>query len=324
MIAASEVQRIADEDIIPSLFPEGSGSDHPVLVILAGGFGASPKRALRRSLEGSEAEIALISGSSLRPFHPEHSRQASASSAEAEARVDDAVADWLGASLRHAEGNRRSIAIDGVSNSDLAVALATQFRSAGFDTRLVAVASPVTRMLLATTSSYAATYLAGQVAPLFGRPDVEASAADAASVVSAGEGAGVFDRVMVFDDRGGVVDGRASEAFDSASRRVITGLEAAQWLGELRRLTEYAREQGQPSPGLVDVLCDLHELALRDVTPNLPVPRNSEVISIEEGRLAANLAGLRRLQTPATDSAPTTSTSGPVVVPPDRGRGPSR
>ncbi len=68
-------------------------------------------------------------------------------------------------------------------------------------------------------------------------------------------------------------------------------------------------------------MIDLHETALREIIPELPVPAGSKVVAAQEHRSASELVALRKLlvaERPVDAAAP-------VVAPPSPERGgPSR
>jgi hypothetical protein len=110
----------------------------------------------------------------------------------------------------------------------------------------------------------------------------------------------------------------ASVALSTSRSEAMSALEATQWLSELRHMTEYARSlRTVPTPA-IESLIELHEMAIRRVVPELPVPPGSEVVRIQQQKLATDLAALKRIQVPpeVVDVAAPTVTpaeSGPLI-----------
>ena len=103
--------------------------------------------------------------------------------------------------------------------------------------------------------------------------------------------------------------------------RRLTSVQAAQWLSELRRVTEYAETLRDRPREFTERLITLHGLAVREIIPELEVPAGSPVASLQEHRSAAALAALRRSLQPAR---PREDLAAPVVsapTGPDRGPG---
>lgn len=311
LLAADDL--VLARDVLPALFPGDAPESAPELVLLVGATGAGRLRAVHRAVSEPRTAVAVLSVEALRPFHPDYRVSLTSNANGQDSAVAETVAGWLQATLRHAREHRRSLVVDGLTSPDLAIAVADQYARSGFTCRVVAVASPPSNALLAAASFHAAASSPRRSAGLVTRAEHETEVADVSDVLVAAAGASAVTGVTVFDDRGQTVydgsDARAVQvAFDAASRRRLSGLESAQWLGELRRVTEYVLSRRQPQADLVAALIDLHEVAFADVTPALPVPAGSEVIAVQEHRLTLNLTALRRAA-----SSLAADITGPVV-----------
>ena len=139
-------------------------------------------------------------------------------------------------------------------------------------------------------------------------------------MVAQGEGAASVDRLTIFGRDGsfafdGERDGSgrlhgAEDALAAAQAKPLTVTQAIAWFGELRRVTEYVRSTRNPRDDVAQ-LVELHELALQEMVPQLPLPRASQARDRQEVRLAQELLTLRRLRMPADASAPIVSVRGP-------------
>lgn len=316
---------ILERDILPVLFPRAPTADRPDLVVLAGAPGVARRRAISRIASSAPHTATLLSADVLRAFHPEYLAAVRGQEPSTRDRVDAAATGWLQAALRYGTEHRRSIILDGSLSPEVTVAVGQQYRSAGYDTHLAILAAPASTALLSTLSSSADRVRRGQAGEVSSRATHDDGVGSISQLLSDASIEDAFTRIVVVGDRGDVVaDGADSAhalvAFDTESRRGLSGMESATWLSELRRISEFALSQRNPPLDIVDALIELHQVALRDVAPNLPVPRQSEVIAVEEGRLAASRAALRRVVGREPNAAPAV----PVVAGPDRGTGPSR
>ena len=107
----------------------------------------------------------------------------------------------------------------------------------------------------------------------------------------------------------------ATAALEAAQNAPVSVMEGARWFGELRAITDFARRSRELAPPLTEVLVELHQLALTDVLPSMPVPRQSSFAVEQENRLTAEILSLRR-ELPAVPSvAAPVEPSGPVVLP---------
>ena len=65
---------------------------------------------------------------------------------------------------------------------------------------------------------------------------------------------------------------------------------------------------------MTEVLIDLHETALREIIPELPVPAGSKVVAAQEHRSASELVALRKsliVERPVDAAAPVVAPTGP-------------
>lgn len=303
--------------IRPALFRDSRASDEPILALLAGQPGTAPARVLRQVQTESEARVALLSTDLLSAFHP-----ASLNPSPVHVEPQDvarASATWLQAAMRFARENRFSIALDGpFPNPDTTLRVAARFAEAGYNVRLVAMGVSAEDSLLSSTSFQLRQLSAGRVDRLISPREHAHSLAALESLVGAAEQSSSIHRVSIVRGDGTYAHDRnqphqgALSALLDAQHQPRKSLASAQWLSELRRMSEFAFSlRSIPTP-IVDSLLALHELAIRKVVPELPVPDDSIVRRIQMER---HLEGLVKLRLAATRTASPIAPTGPATSP---------
>ncbi|MCR2811280.1 MULTISPECIES: zeta toxin family protein [unclassified Microbacterium] len=321
-------------EIRPLLFPDGDDRNtDPVFVLLSGQPGSGVGRATGRLRAELGGDAAVLSAELLRPFHPRFAEASASGSMESSRELSEATAEWLRAGMRFAREHHRSLILEGsFANPATALGLVQRFRTDGFATRVVVVAARRAESLLSTVSGYLRAVEAGRAGGLVSREIHDQGFAGTGALAAAAEKSDAVDRVTVLDRVGAAafdavrtgVDRPfqgAAAALRAAQSQRLSSLESAQWLSELRRVTEFAATLRNVPRPVTEVLIDLHETALREIIPELPVPSGSRVVAAQEHRSASDLVTLRKL---LVAERPVDAT-GPVVVPagPEHG-GPSR
>ncbi|MGC5224208.1 zeta toxin family protein [Micromonospora sp. DT81.3] len=331
-LSDDERAAILHDDILPLLFPASGATDDPTLTLLTGQPGSGRPQAAARICAEQDGEVAILSADQLRAFHPSIAELDASGSVEAVGELRAATAEWLRAGMAFAREHHRSLLVEGsFATPAAAVATAQRFGTDGFRTRIVIAGARRAESLLSTVSLYLHGVQTGGPARFVSRDahdrgfdgthalaaTLEESDAVNRVTVLGRAGASVFDGVSRNTDRP-FVGARAALLATQSDR--LTSLRSAQWLSELRRVTEYAATVRMPRP-LTELLIDLHETALREVIPELPVPAGSRVVAAQERRSASDLVSLRRSlieARPVDAAAPSVAQSGP-----ERG-GPSR
>ena len=310
-------------EILPLIFPEPTASVDPVLVLVARPPGSIAAPVTGRLVAEHGPEIAVVNGDDLRAFHAEIAGGAGSTDA-----VQADSAEWLRACIAFARENRRSLLLDGQFSPAAALGTAGRFAGAGFRTRVVVTGARRAESLLSAVSLYLRSIQSGGSARLVGREAHDRGFEGARELTAALEGSAAVDRVTVLGRNGTPAfdaDRRdlerpfegASGALRAVQSERLTSLQSTQWLSELRRVTEFAATLRQMPRPLTELLIDLHETALREIIPELPVPAGSAVVATQERRSAAELVALRRS---LVEERPV-DVAAPVVVPagPDRG-----
>ena len=292
--------------ILRSHFDGLQPSANPTFIVLASQVGAGAGRAIGSIRAEHGHDLVPVSADDLRAFHPRFLDRAFTESPEGKRELAQSTATWLQAALVHARENRLSVILEGAFRSpDAALGVAHRFAGDRYEVELVVVAVREDESLLSVTSgslrrmrehrSFSFTSVIEHAETFRGtRALVAAAGSDA-----------LVNRISIVGRHGDLVfDERRSPGVDafrhaasslvSAQSERMTSLESAQWLGELRRVTDYARTL--PAMPLVvrEALIELHQMAIQRVVPELPVPAGSEVIEIQQRRLAAELINLRR------------------------------
>jgi len=192
----------------------------------------------------------------------------------------------------------------------------------------VVVASRRAESLLSVASHYLSNVHAGKLARLVSREAhdraFEATRALAAATLNSAsigrltvigrDGEPVFDAHRVDGDATFV---GADEALESEQSARLSRLDATQWLSELHHATDYAMTRRDLPRAVTELLVELHEVALREVIPELHVPSDGKFISAIEQRTVARLGDLQR----ALPREEVVDLAAPVVTPvgPERG-----
>lgn len=319
-------------EVLPVLFLPAVDEPEPTLTLLHTPPGSGAARATAKLASMGDSP-AVLSAADLRAFHPGTGSDDGGAEVFASSDVDAAVAEWFRACLVYAREQRRSLLIEGTFlTPTIAAGTAQGFADAGFATRVAVVASSRAEVLLSTVSEHLRSLRARRPVPLPSRAARERDWASIGALVAEAAASPAVGRILVLGRNGEVEAAVArSEATNrsvlamttlaAAQERPLTALQAAQWLSELRRVTDFVDSRRDPLIDVREALVELHVLGIRDVVPRLPVPPGSEVVSREEGRLASELVRLRRsMPTPVRTGA-----TGPVVDGPTQGsEGPSR
>ncbi|MDX2377759.1 zeta toxin family protein [Microbacterium sp. LRZ72] len=308
--AAMDAGKVFERSILPMLFPTADPEPSPRLTLIAGGQGSGRVRAIHRALRSAPG-AAVVSADDLRGFHPR------AAESDARATVAADVAEWLRLAIAHAREHSRSLIIEGeFPRADVVRGVIEQFTEAGFVTDMILVVPRRPETLLAAASAHFRDVHRGIASLGVSAADHDMSWRETRGVIEKLADVGRRASLMMLDGAGNEVGGvsidplRATSAFDQAREGSPTGRAAIEWLGELRRLTDFVRIL-PPRATDLDVLIELHQIALRDVVPSMQLPANSTTGPQLESRLAAESAALRRQRATLPSSEPTAAPTPP-------------
>lgn len=322
---------ILQRDILPLHFPVRRTPGPPSLVLLAGQPGAARSRVVSQLLAEYDGDLAVVQGEDLRAFHPHLLALRAARTEDADEELGTVVAGWVQGCIRHARENQRSLLLEGAFlNPDTPIGAAARFADAGFQSRVVVVGVRRAESLLAETSRHLRAAHAGDVSTFAGVDAHDDAFHATRALVTRLEAEPAVDRLTVVDRTGAVVFDRTStdsaEGFAGAEDALVDAQstrlgqrDATQWLSELKHVTQFAQTRRVPVLEVQDALVELHEIALREVIPELHIPADGVFASAIEDRTQERLAVLREAQRVEERlDAP-----GPVLIPggPDRGIG---
>lgn len=304
MTESADAGRVQDV-ILYSLFDDARPSETPAFVVLAGAPGAGAGRVIARLRREHDGDLVPVSIEDLQAFHPRYVDKQFRQSPGGQKELSQLAASWLQASISHARENGYSLLLEGEFRTpDTALGVARRFADSGYYVRVVTVAARDDQSLLAATSRGLRRMQEGQMADFVTPAENEQSMRDVNALIVAAADSPSVERVSVLTQHGvsvfdaersesGMLSG-ASVALSTSQSEAMNALDATQWLSELRHMTEYARSMR--SVPAVDSLIALHEMAIRRVVPELPVPPGSEVARIQQQKLATDLAALKRMQ----------------------------
>lgn len=325
--AERDLQVVFEERIRPVVFPHGPAAAEPELLLATGQAGVNASRAFGGLMDGRE--IAALSATDLRAFHPRYLELARSLSPEASRALTESTSGWMRSALKHARTTRRSLLLDGRGSSpDIALATAGLFGKSGFTTTVVVVVNPRSESLLATASGYLFNARAGRASQFTTVAEHDATVEGVRLLVQALESTASVDRLVVigrdgatrFDAASTDVSGFAG-ARAAVDREFVTPLPAPpamRWLSELRATTDFALSLRQVARPLAEVLIELHEVGLREILPNLPLPMDSQARAVAERNLGRQLVAIR--QAVHTEPRPERQTA-PVISGPEPDRG---
>lgn len=293
-------------EILPLIFPPQPPSESPSLVLLVGQPGSGRSRAVSRLIRDSP-NLAVLNAEELWAFHPGFTGRGIAGfDAERDASSAQVVSGWVGACIRVARENRRSLVLDGAfTNVAAAAGTAQRFSAEGFTTRVVAMGSRRAESLLSVTSGFLSGVRAGRHTVLTTRAIHDEGFQATRALVASVEASEWPDQVailsrdgrVVFDASrsrtGGGFEGAAA-ALTAAQSARLSKFDATQWLSELNQATQFAMtRRGLPAEA-TELLVDLHETALREVIPELHVPASGKFATAIEQKTVARLVALRQ------------------------------
>jgi UDP-N-acetylglucosamine kinase len=322
-----ERQRVFDERIKPVVFPYPPADDSAEMLFTVGQPGAGTLRATAEVV--GERHVAVLSANDLRAFHPRFFELSRSRAPEAVSTLNESATGWMRSGLQHARTTRRSLLLDGtLSSPDVALATTGLFAKSGFTTSVVVVAVPRAESLLATASKYLLDARAGSASAFTSVADHDAGFEGTRTLIHTLESTPSVDRLTIVG-RDGMTrfEGTRSDvksfsgaiaALDREHATALPAPRAMRWLSELRAMTDFALSSRQLARPLAEVLVELHEIALREIVPRLPLPRDSQARPTTEANLARQLVAIRQAVRVDRRSEPE---RGPVVSGPEPDRG---
>lgn len=319
-----DVDRTFESLIRPAVFADNANAE-PSLTLLVGEPGSGRTRAAYRD-HHAPTPRAVVSAAVLRAFHPDYLELSSHRPFELEDALRPTVERWIAQSVGTALNEHRSVVLESEAlTAEAARAASAAFAEAGFTTEVAVMASRAPDSLLTAASAY----LNQRRERIPTQPTTvdahQAAAAAARDLTTALEVDAPFDRVRVLSP-GGVALHEAeprlqpdslhglTDALNAERNRPYSSIEGIQWLSELRRITEYARQSREDVEPVVATLAELHRLALATVLPSMPLRPESDAairqraqLEQEMLRLDEQLAATRNVPAPLDFPAPAPS-----------------
>lgn len=325
-----ELDRIYRTLIRPLLFDPStsdSGND-PTLVLLGGQPGAGKSRAGARLTAEHGAVITPLSGDDLRIFHPDFRRLISASPEQAGPVLAEATSAWVRAAIQDALETRYSVLLEGTfGDPTTTLATAARFRNAGFQVRIVAVASPRVLSIITAASRYLRDLRAGAPARFTRLSAHDRGYGGTARLIESVDPDTPSDRITILSRNGSILydhHGQSDVSPDGARAALREGRQPTSWgarstmevLGELKQITSYAIASGHLTPDVADLLTEAHALALDEVVPRLSIDADSPQARFIRQAVTEQTTMLRRALSPAQ---PGGQEAGPSERAPDIG-----
>lgn len=310
-----DADRTFEALIRPALFADDGPTADPSLTLLVGEPGSGRTRAAHRNRPGVNGR-AIVSAAVLRAFHPDYLELASRRPFELEDALRPAVERWIAQSIGTALNESRSVVLESEALTAAAArAASAAFAENGFTTEVAVMASRTPDSLLTAASAF----LNQRRERIPTQPTtVDAHRAATAAVrdlTTALEVDAPFDHVRVLNPGGAAlheaeprrypesVQG-STAALDAERQRHYSSIEGVQWLSELRRISEYARQSREDIQPVVETLAELHRLALTAVLPSMPLRPESDAAIRQRAQLEQELLRIEE-QFAATRSIPT-------------------
>jgi UDP-N-acetylglucosamine kinase len=329
-IPPEELERIYRTLIGPFLF-DSSASDSgsaPTLVLLGGQPGAGKSRAGARLTAEHGGPITPLSGDDLCVFHPDYRRLISANPEQAGPVLAEATSAWVREAIQDAFENRHSLLLEGTfGDPTTTVATAARFNQAGFQVRIVAIASPRVLSIITAASRYLRDLRAGAPARFTRLSAHDRGYEGTARLVESIDPATPADRVTILSRNGRILydhHAQSDVSPDGASAALRDGRQPTSWgarstmevLGELKQITAYAIASGHLTDDVAELLVEAHSLALEDVVPRLSIDADSPQARFIRQAVTEQAITLRRaLNQPVPDRPET----GPIEPAPGIG-----
>lgn len=295
--------------IKPTLFADSPGGEAtPTLVLLGAQPGSGKSRASARLLAEHNGMVA-VSGDDLRLYHPYFRDLTTNQPEQAGPVLAEATRPWVRAAIQDSLDERRSLLLEGsFGDPDITIATATRFRDAGFQVRIIAIASP--RVLSVVTA--ASRYLRDRkmdAAARFTTLSAHDHGYDGTTrLIDSLNAIAPIDRVTIISRKGNLLFDRRrdsdtrSDVFNGALAALTEGRNPASWgarstmelLGELKQITAFATASGNLTPNTAELLIEAHRLALTEVVPNLSIAADSPQATFIQQAVSEQLVALRR------------------------------
>lgn len=308
-ITPEQIDEIYRTLIRPTLFDASPGGEStPTLVLLGAQPGSGKSRASARILS-EHAGMVAVSGEDLRIYHSNFRDLVTNQPEQAGPVLAEATRPWVRAAIQDSLDERRSLLLEGpFGDPDVTLATAARFRDAGFEVRIVAIASPRVLSLVTVASRYLRARKMDSPAR-FTRLSAHDHGYDGTTrLIDSLDAATPADQVTIVSRNGSTLLDRthdtteSSDSFAGAREALSDGRHPVSWgahstmelLGELKQITTYAIASGALTRDTSDLLVEAHTLALSEVLPRLSIDADSPQARFIQQAVAEQLVTVRR------------------------------
>ena len=319
---------IFQSTIQPVLTAGTPPEDQPSLILLGGQPGAGKSSLTHAILTEQSKPIIPLSGDDLQKFYPDYASLVTRSPLEAGPILAEATSVWVRDSITHALDTRRSLLLEGTFHTpEVALNTAQRFKDAGYQTRIIAVATPRHQSLLSATARYLQDRISGRPARFTSLATHDRGWRGTRDLMGSLDGAPQIDRASVmYRDGTTEYDAHrtgepqpfrgAADALDKARAANRAPGRNNLWLSDLRRVTRAVAENGELSPQMGELLIALHDEALRTVVPALKLPAESTSGPLLVDNITKNRAVLIDALRDLRPEPPSSTPPGPAPEPP--------
>lgn len=204
MVAEDELERIYLKGISPALFAgarEADPAGKPPVVIAVGAQPGSGKTRGSVTARGLvDHEVTSIAGDNFRPLHPDYEALMTTDPLAMPAVTAPALSYWVERALLEARDNQFSVLLEGTFRSPtITVSTLTDFRQAGYQVHVVAIAVPAWQSKLSILDRYVSDHAAGGAARWTMVASHDAGYRGTPKTIAAAIDAGIVDRVTIMD-----------------------------------------------------------------------------------------------------------------------------
>lgn len=308
-LTPDQIDEIYRSLIKPTLFADPQGGEAtPTLVLLGAQPGTGRSRASARLLT-EHNRMVTVSRGDLSIYHP-HFRDLITNQAEQAGPVlAEATRHWVHAAIQDSLDERRSLLLEGsFGDPDITIATAARFRDAGFEVRVVAIASPRVLSVVTAASRYLRDRRMDVAARFIALSAHDRGYDGTTRLVDSLNATAPINRVTIISRNGNLLfdqhrdSDTPSDLFDDAAAALAEGRNPSSWgarstmelLGELKQITAYATASGNLTPDTAELLIEAHRLALAEVVPNLSIAADSPQATFIQQAVGEQLVALRR------------------------------
>lgn len=207
MTAAADLQRIYDRRIQPHLFSRAEPHPAPIAALIGAQPGAGKSRsAVNVQKLAHPQQLTPIIGDDLRIFHPDYDRLIRTDPLTMPDATAPALSQWVETAIATAQRERFPVLVEGTfRRPEVTSATVRDFRNAGFDVHLVALAVPDWESRLGILERYVEDHALNRAARWTDLEAHDRSYVAAPTTIAEAIGTGEVNRVTVLNRAGQVL-----------------------------------------------------------------------------------------------------------------------